>query len=74
MCIHKISAWYWLMYSLNRPFAKDATCKGYAISFCPQCVLNGHWIVLEDIDFAPPDVVSLFSIAIYHHLALCTRR
>lgn len=24
-----------------------------------QCVLNGHWIVLEDIDFAPPDVVSV---------------
>jgi midasin len=24
-----------------------------------KCVLNGHWIVLEDIDFAPPDVISL---------------
>ena len=25
-----------------------------------QCVLNGHWIVMEDIDFAPPDVVSMY--------------
>ena len=33
-------------------------CFTPSFVFCPvQCVLAGHWIVLEDIDCAPPDVV-----------------
>ena len=28
------------------------------VFFLLQCVLGGNWIVMEDVDFAPPDVVS----------------